>query len=379
MAAARMISAHDPLPAPIAEPCRLMVDCTASGELTEWFSAGVVRGMLTTGHKQCSNGEDPTLVLNLIAADRPRPYRRRSQGCFVVSIVEAPETPDEVLTTAYPLLVRSLSNLLVYLTRENGEPVAHFVTLEQGYYTVRERGDSAAFFREVYRRLEPLAASRLVIDNRFEADLPEALWGGNERTQALAEAGRRLDALGLLPAPFPIAELLDEREMKHVHRLFGIGGLSYGNLSVRENAESFWMTARGVNKASLGEIGRDMVLIRRYDRDLNAMLVSVPAGVEPKPASVDAIEHWTLYTRHPSIGAIIHVHAWMDGIASTQTNFPCGTYELAREVAELVDAEPEPGRAVVGLKNHGLTIAGTSLTDIFDRIEGRILPQVPME
>ena len=41
-------------------------------------------------------------------------------------------------------------------------------------------------------------------------------------------------------------------------------------------------------------------------------------------------------------------------------------------------AVPEPERAVIGLKNHGLTITGTSLEDIFERIEGRILRQVPM-
>jgi hypothetical protein len=60
-------------------------------------------------------------------------------------------------------------------------------------------------------------------------------------------------------------------------------------------------------------------------------------------------------------------------------NYPCGTYELAKEVAELVAAAPDPARAVVGLKNHGLTITGRSLADIFERIDGKILPQVPME
>jgi hypothetical protein len=69
----------------------------------------------------------------------------------------------------------------------------------------------------------------------------------------------------------------------------------------------------------------------------------------------------------------------MEGIASTRVNYPCGTYELAKEVSELVAASPDPSRAVVGLKNHGLTITGRSLEDIFERIDGRILPQVPME
>jgi len=72
------------------------------------------------------------------------------------------------------------------------------------------------------------------------------------------------------------------------------------------------------------------------------------------------------------------VHAWMDGVPQTEINYPCGTYELAKAVAEKVREAPDPTRAVVGLKNHGLTITGRSLDDIFERIEGRILPQVPM-
>jgi rhamnose utilization protein RhaD (predicted bifunctional aldolase and dehydrogenase) len=60
-------------------------------------------------------------------------------------------------------------------------------------------------------------------------------------------------------------------------------------------------------------------------------------------------------------------------------NYPCGTYELADEVAELVRQADDPTSAVIGLKNHGLTITGRSVEHIFERIEDKILPQVPME
>ena len=228
-------------------------------------------------------------------------------------------------------------------------------------------------------RLQPLAQSQLIINNVFEESLPAEHWRGNERTRALSDAGARLDALDLLPAPFPLTEFLNEREMAHVQRLFGLGGLSYGNLSVRNDDRSFWMSARGVDKSRLSEVGRDMLLITDYIPEQRAMVVAVPPDVEPRPASVDAIEHWMIYTRHPQVGAIVHVHAWMDGVQSTRVNYPCGTQELAQEVAELVAAAPDPARAVVGLRNHGLTITGTDLDDIFRRIEGHIQPQVPME
>ena len=48
-----------------------------------------------------------------------------------------------------------------------------------------------------------------------------------------------------------------------------------------------------------------------------------------------------------------------------------------RRKAALGEA-PEPGQTVVGLKNHGLTITGPTLDDIFERIEPVIEVQVPM-
>src|SRR5690606_33555352 len=107
-------------------------------------------------------------------------------------------------------------------------------------------------------------------------------------------------------------------------------------------------------------------------------ILSVPPHIKPNRVSVDAIEHWMIYREHPPVGAIIHVHAWLDGIPSTEVHYPCGTYELAQSVAQKVREAPDPSRAVVGLRNHGLTITGRSLKDIFERIEGRIIPQVPM-
>jgi ribulose-5-phosphate 4-epimerase/fuculose-1-phosphate aldolase len=346
----------------------------------QWFARGLEQELLSNGHTRLAEGAEPDLVVNFTSVERPRPYRRKAQGTFVIGVIEVNEMSENLLRTAYPLLVRSLSNLLIYVTHQDDETLTHFVTLEQGYYTVAgARGNESDYFAEVYRRLAPLATSRLVINNLFDADLEPELWDGDEVTRALSEAGRKLDLMKLLPAAFPINEILNEREMLHVKRLFGIGGLSYGNLSARKDEMRFWMSASGVDKSNLREIGRDMLLITDYVASENAMRVSVPPHVEPRRASVDAIEHWRLYMEHPDIGAIIHIHAWMEGIPSTMVNYPCGTYELAQEVAELVRHAPDPSRAVIGLKNHGLTITGHSLEEIFARMEGKILPQVPME
>ncbi len=121
------------------------------------------------------------------------------------------------------------------------------------------------------------------------------------------------------------------------------------------------MSASGVDKTMLEVPGRDILLVSGYDSENGRMMLSVPPDVEPRRVSVDAIEHWMIYREHPNVGAIVHVHAWVDGIQATDVNYPCGTEELARSVAELVRQAPDPDHAIVGLRNHGITVTGPSL------------------
>jgi ribulose-5-phosphate 4-epimerase/fuculose-1-phosphate aldolase len=321
------------------------------------------------------------LVLNLCDFHRPRPVHRRGQGTFVATIVEGPDDEREIMKAAYPVLVRSLSNMVIFNTRVDGVLESHFITIEQGHYVVRHTGDEQNFFERIFARIQPLACSHLVINNEFVPDLPDTLWQGDDPTRQISWAGKQLDTMGLLPAAFPIHEFLSERDLRHVKRLYGIGGLSYGNLSARalHNPRTFWMSASGVDKSRLQTIGRDILLVTGYEPERLLMRLSVPPQVEPRRVSVDAIEHFLIYREHPHVGAIVHIHAWWrDPIPSTQVNYPCGTYELATEVAELVRQAPDPSRAVIGLKNHGLTITGHSIQEIFERIDGMIVPQVPM-
>ncbi|MDI3269842.1 MAG: class II aldolase/adducin family protein [Bacillota bacterium] len=345
------------------------------------------RALQAHGH-QLADVTDPEvgLVLHPIDPDAPRPFRRQGRGTYVVSIVARGPSPsggepyEAILARYYPAMIRSLANLLVVPlppSADNPKRQAFVVTLERGAYPVRGNS-SAEFYQGMYEALAPLAQSCLVIDNIFDTDLPQELWDGDEHTRSMAWAGARLEELDLLPAPFPIREILDERDFRHLKKLYQIGGLSYGNLSTRHEGNLFWMSGSGVDKSRLSVVGRDFLLVKGYNRERNAMVLSVPPHVEPNRVSVDAIEHWMIYTEHPEVGAILHIHAWIDGIRSTQINYPCGSLELAEAVAEAVRQEPDPGRAIIGLRNHGMTITGPSLEEIFARIEGRVQTQVPM-
>ena len=69
--------------------------------------------------------------------------------------------------------------------------------MERGHYGVRAEDGQQALADGVIERLAPLALSKLVIDNEFRTDLEEELWGGDEITEEIREAGKR--AQGLKP------------------------------------------------------------------------------------------------------------------------------------------------------------------------------------
>ena len=362
-----------------------------NGETTEprlqWLVDGIARAMADDGYTEVDRpGPEVQVVLHQVDVANPRPYRRKNAPTFVVAMGYLDAPPTDLLRTGYPILVRGLSNLAVLLSDGPDHPIASFVTLEQGTYTVEHQGDDDKFFAAVCERIEPLASSRLVIANEFLTDLTPELWQGDDQTAQIARAGEQLGALDLLPAAFPIEEILSPRDLRHVKLLYGIGGLSYGNVSARrldigpgESQPQYWMSASGVDKSALHEIGRDILLVTGYDEARDVMQLRVPRGVEPRRVSVDAIEHWMIYREHPEVNAILHVHAWIEGTVATEINYPCGTVELSESVAELVRQAPDPTRAVVGQRNHGLTITGHSLDEIFARIDGRIVRKVPMD
>ena len=330
------------------------------------------------GFERGAEGDvDVDLVINVADYETARPFRRKSKGTYVAALHELDETPaslEDGLAASYPMLVRALANIVLALTPG---PAVRFTTMERGNYVV-EAPSVTELADRVVERLKPLALSRLVIDNEFRPDLEPELWDGDELTAELQEVGARLGKLDLLPNPFPIEDLLNERDLRHVKRLYGVGGLSYGNLSIRKDERRFWMSASGVDKSKLEQPGRDILLVSDYDEVNGRMVLSVPPGVEPRRVSVDAIEHWMIYQAHPDVGAILHLHAWVEGIRGTEINFPCGTEELAESVAGLIDQEPDPAHAIVGLRNHGITATGEGLAETLDRIMPRLLRQVPM-
>lgn len=350
------------------------------------IAGALVQKCLDHGHEVSTPENGVRFVLNLTDSEHPRIFRRRAQNIFIFSLITAPPSVKDLRSLCYTTLVRTLSNVVVCAVPGNGGMPGKPAGRTEVYFTTPEAGFYHLDFdpETVYERLIPIAGSHFAIGNVFSLDLPPRYWEPSAVVDKIRDFGRELDRLGVLPAPFPLREVLSEESIQDIYRLFEMKGLSYGNLSARERIPelgpaTFWMTARGINKAQVSKVGRDVLLVKGFDYKAGQALVSVPPDYDPRArVSVDAVEHELIYRTFPDVGAVVHVHAWLDGVLCTTQNFPCGTIELAESVMNLLRKTGDPSRTAVGLKNHGLTITGPSLDDIFDRIRGRLRTEVEM-
>jgi hypothetical protein len=342
------------------------------GDRIHWFVTGLQAVMLSRGHRYVEDPDEASLVINFFPREEPRPFRRRGQAVFLVSVTEfAPgeKSARQAIPEGYPLLVRSLANLLIgYHRAGDSHPDAHFITPEQGYYRVRNNGPAIPSSNASTR-----GSSHWPLPTRdrqhLRPDLPEELWDGDEITRVHPSGRKRLDAR---PPPGPLPDRGDP---------LGTGpetpqaALRAGWALLRKHLgtpgrDPFLDERLRGRQVEPRDIGRDILLVKDYDAERGGHGPFGPsrrraaAGLGGRDRALDDLPGT------PEVGAILHVHGWMDGIPSTEFNYPCGTYELGQAVADIVREHPDPSRAVVGLKNHGLTITGPSLDEIFDRIEG---------
>ena len=354
--------------------------------LRDKIAEAITQKFIEHGHEKTSPENNIQFVLNLTDVDDPKFFRRRSQSIFVFSLVTVDKPVENLRSVSFTTLVRSLSNMVLTIVPSNGHSPDSPEIDTEVYLTTPETG----FFHNqfdpeyVYQQIIPVAGSHFAIRNVLTTDLPPRYWKASPVAEELKKFGKELDNLGVLPSPFPLREVLSEEDIKQVYDLFEMKGLSWGNLSAREpipefGDTTFWMSARGVNKAKLSDVGKDILLVKGFDFEQGQALVSVPPDHDPRArVSVDTVEHALLYRAFPDIWAIVHVHAWMENVLCTRQIYPCGTRELGEAVVDLVRQTDNPSRTAVGLRNHGLTITGPSLDDIFDRISGKLLLEVPM-
>jgi len=222
--------------------------------------------IVKNGNEQVSLDQSSNFVLNIIDLESPKAFRRKSQEEMVVSIALVKNSGTDLKSACYVALVKSISNILFCISIQDEHPKAYSITPEVGFTEFNY--DPGA----MYERMYPVISSHFVLRNRLFED---PLLDENEiipEVEDLKTFAKELQKLGVLPAPFPLTEFLDRDLIDQLYRLYQIKGLSYGNLSIRNlnhNIEgtSYWMTARGVDKANLKGIGKDILLVNGYDKE----------------------------------------------------------------------------------------------------------------
>ena len=156
---------------------------TATSPEHEAWVRSIGREFESDGFTQVADLADADFVLNMFDPEQPKAFRRQSRGTYSASFYELDAAPDDVLKTSYPMLVRTLANVVVLHVPGEG---VWFTTMERGTYRITD--DPA----DVFERLAPLAKSKLVIDNEFVTDLEPELWDGDEVTPRSRAAGKRM-------------------------------------------------------------------------------------------------------------------------------------------------------------------------------------------
>src|SRR6185503_9044893 len=80
--------------------------------------AGLDRVLRQRGHGPAKAEDEADLVIHPVKPDAPKPFRRRGRGTFVLSVASKTDT-NASLDNLYPLLVRTLSNLLIVVTGDD--------------------------------------------------------------------------------------------------------------------------------------------------------------------------------------------------------------------------------------------------------------------
>ena len=164
-----------------APPRRFAVTGTPGGPNSKEFSESVAGSLENRGMVRVEDPEQADFVLLLFPTDSPSPFRRRSRGTYVAAMHERSEMPSDPLAAEYPLLVRALANsVLCYVPDE----AVLVTTPERG--TFRADAPAAELAERLVDRIQPLATSRLVIDNEYRTDLEPELWQGDELTKELS-------------------------------------------------------------------------------------------------------------------------------------------------------------------------------------------------
>ena len=119
-----------------------------------------------------SGQDDAKLILNVVDTEAPRPFRRHARGTYAAAIYDGPsDEAQAILGASYPLLVRSLANIVLANIGDAKSLVIHPASTTHQQLSVEEQAATG-----VSRGYIRLAVGIEHIDDIL-ADLDQALPG----------------------------------------------------------------------------------------------------------------------------------------------------------------------------------------------------------
>ncbi len=339
------------------------------------FDEALATALEAAGHRRVQISERGARVV-LVHVDplAPKTYHRPDSAVSVVALLRQARPPEHLDDFAHQWLLRSLASLVIVVAGAEEAPDIYVRSTDRTLERIAAPAWSPRLFHQVVDRVR-LVDVRLVLDNIFDRDLEAELRDGGSALPPMRRAAHALARAGGLASGPPPGDYLSHQDRRHLERVFQGSRRSYGNLSVRQDERRFWMSTSGVDWLHLEVVGRDIELVKGYDATSRALLVSIPPGVRPHRVSADALTHHLIYGAHPEVGAIVHLHLWIDGIQALAPDYARGSLERAQSVAALVRASEDPVHAVIGIERHGLIVTGEDLDEILARLaRGSVVP-----
>ncbi len=298
---------------------------------------------------------------------------RRTYQDFVgiFFIADKAESDAQRVVRSYEIGLRCMANLAGYTELTGDGPQDYEMTLitpERGHEVLTGSDDAADWLFDLLLQRSDVT---YIDENIVSPDLPADLQEGTDVTRKMQEMAKRLDDLDLVPSAV-VLDGLSDRAKRRFFKVLGQKQVSYGNMSARHDDDVFWMTGRGVNKAKLDVIGKDILLVSKFDPSVREIHISVPPGFEDSRVSIDSSIHAAIYREFPEVGAMIHIHWFVDGIVYTDEHYPCGTIELCESTLDGLKQTSNPLRTILGLANHGIIVTGADLEDCWAQIEAKL-------
>jgi 2-dehydropantoate 2-reductase len=169
-----------------------------------------------------------------------------------------------------------------------------------------------------------------------------------------------------------LRELLAKRQAIYARGWIGLypNGIGFGNVSVRESADTFVITANATGGLAHLEI-EHLTRVTAIDARQNHVHCE-----GPRPASSESMTHAVIYQRLPAVGAVVHIHCrplWqklLHQVPTTRDDVAYGTPDMCFEVQRILldERHIELGVFVMGGHEEGIVSFGRTLDEAFKRL-----------